>query len=170
MWYTIYTTSSICQLSHFLFYISPSLHVQLGQTPLMRAAKKGHAEVVWFLLRNGSSVKEQDNVGSPSAKGAAFYVITTAYIRMSRRSYTTLDIQALVTVFFGCSLCEKRYHLPYHMTAIQTTSWQCHPKCLRYVHAHYIIQQVDYRVNKQCLTFILFTIRSPRSMHSTDMI
>ena len=43
--------------------LSPSLHVQSGNTPLLRAAVNGHAEVTLFLLRNGSSVMEQDNVG-----------------------------------------------------------------------------------------------------------
>ena len=42
---------------------SPSLHVQWGSTPLLRAAQEGHAEVAHFLLENGSNVKEQDNVG-----------------------------------------------------------------------------------------------------------
>ena len=45
--------------------LSPSLHVQSGNTPLLRAAQEGHAEVARFLLGNGSSVKEQDNVGWP---------------------------------------------------------------------------------------------------------
>ena len=43
--------------------VSPSLHVQSGTTPLLRAAQEGHAEVARFLLGNGSSVTEQDNVG-----------------------------------------------------------------------------------------------------------
>ena len=41
----------------------PSLHVQSGATPLLRTAQEGHAEVAQFLLGNGSSVTEQDNVG-----------------------------------------------------------------------------------------------------------
>ena len=45
--------------------VSPSLHVQLGTTPLLMAAQEGHAEVARFLLGNGSSVTEQDNVGWP---------------------------------------------------------------------------------------------------------
>ena len=45
--------------------VSPSLHVQWGSTPLLRAAREGHAEVARFLLGNGSSVTEQDNVGWP---------------------------------------------------------------------------------------------------------
>ena len=43
--------------------LSPSHHVQWGSTPLLRAAQEGHAEVARFLLGNGSSVTEQDNVG-----------------------------------------------------------------------------------------------------------
>ena len=43
--------------------LSPSIFVQLGTTPLLRAAQEGHAEVAQFLLGNGSSVTEQDNVG-----------------------------------------------------------------------------------------------------------
>ena len=45
--------------------VSPSLHVQLGNTPLLRAAQEGHGEIVRFLLKNGSDVEEQDNVGGP---------------------------------------------------------------------------------------------------------
>ena len=45
--------------------VSPSLHVQEGNTPLLRAAEKGHAEIVRFLLENGSDVEEQNNVGGP---------------------------------------------------------------------------------------------------------
>ena len=43
--------------------VFPSLHVQLGNTPLLRAAPKGHGEIVRFLLENGSDVEEQNNVG-----------------------------------------------------------------------------------------------------------
>ena len=45
--------------------VSPSLHVQWGKTPLLRAAQEGHAEIVRFLLENGSNVEEQNNVGGP---------------------------------------------------------------------------------------------------------
>ena len=45
--------------------VSSSLHVQEGNTPLLRAAQKGHAEIVCFLLENGSDVEEQNNVGGP---------------------------------------------------------------------------------------------------------
>ena len=47
------------------YIVFPSLHVQEGTTPLLRAAEKGHAEIVRFLLENGSDVEEQDNVGGP---------------------------------------------------------------------------------------------------------
>ena len=43
--------------------VFPSLHVQWGNTPLLRATQKGHGEIVRFLLVNGSDVEEQDNVG-----------------------------------------------------------------------------------------------------------
>ena len=39
--------------------------MQWGTTPLLRAAEKGHAEIVRFLLENGSDVEEQNNVGGP---------------------------------------------------------------------------------------------------------
>ena len=42
--------------------VSSSLHVQWGYTPLLRAARKGHAEVARFLLENGSNVQEENNV------------------------------------------------------------------------------------------------------------
>ena len=45
--------------------VSPSLHVQEGTTPLLRAAQQGHGKIVGFLLENGSNVEEQDNVGGP---------------------------------------------------------------------------------------------------------
>ena len=38
------------------------LHTQIGDTPLTRAALKGHTEVASFLLANGSNVEEEDNV------------------------------------------------------------------------------------------------------------
>ena len=43
--------------------VSPSLHVQWGTTPLLRAAQEGNVEIVRFLLENGSDAEEQDNVG-----------------------------------------------------------------------------------------------------------
>ena len=46
--------------------VFPSLHVQEGTTPLSRAAQKGHGEIVGFLLKNGSNVEEQGNVGGPN--------------------------------------------------------------------------------------------------------
>ena len=45
--------------------VSPSLHVQWGNTPLLTTAQEGHAEIAHFLLENGSSVQEQNNVGWP---------------------------------------------------------------------------------------------------------
>ena len=45
--------------------VSPSLDVQWGYTPLMRAAQKGHGGVSRFLLARRSSVQEQNNVGWP---------------------------------------------------------------------------------------------------------
>ena len=45
------------------YTVSPSLHVQEGTTPLLRAAQKGHGGVARFLLARGSSVQEQDKVG-----------------------------------------------------------------------------------------------------------
>ena len=47
--------------------VFPSLHVQEGTTPLLRATHKGHAEIVRFLLGNGSDVEEQNNVGGPKS-------------------------------------------------------------------------------------------------------
>ena len=43
---------------------SPRTHtcVQWGNTPLLIAAAKGHAEVAHFLLDNGSNVHEQNDV------------------------------------------------------------------------------------------------------------
>ena len=47
------------------YIVFPSLRVQEGTTPLLRAAHQGHAEIVRFLLENGSDVEEQNNVGGP---------------------------------------------------------------------------------------------------------
>ena len=38
---------------------------QRGNTPMLLAALKGHAEVARFLLESGSNVKEHNNVGLP---------------------------------------------------------------------------------------------------------
>ena len=43
--------------------VSPSLNVQSGSTPLLKAAQNGHGKVACFLLEHGSSVREEDNVG-----------------------------------------------------------------------------------------------------------
>ena len=43
--------------------VSPSIHVQWGSTPLLRAAQEGHVVVARCLLENGSNVHEQNNVG-----------------------------------------------------------------------------------------------------------
>ena len=45
--------------------VSPSLHVQWGYTPHLRAAQKGCAGIARFLLARGSSVQEQNIVGWP---------------------------------------------------------------------------------------------------------
>ena len=45
--------------------VFPSFRVQEGTTPLLRAAQKGHEVIVGFLLKNGSNVEEQCNVGGP---------------------------------------------------------------------------------------------------------
>ena len=54
-------------------FVPPSLHMQWGNTPLLRSAQEGHAEIARFLLRNGSNVQEEDNVSRlesmPSACG-----------------------------------------------------------------------------------------------------
>ena len=61
-------------------FVPPSLHVQGGNTPLLRSAQKGHAEIARFLLWNGSDVQEENNVSRlermPSACG--FYLMSNA--------------------------------------------------------------------------------------------
>ena len=39
--------------------------MQYGNTPLLRAAQEGHAEVARFLPENGSDVQEQNSVSWP---------------------------------------------------------------------------------------------------------
>ena len=60
MWYT----TSI-YVSPIRFHVSPSLHVQSGTTPLLRAAQEGHTDIARILLGNGSNVTEQNKVGWP---------------------------------------------------------------------------------------------------------
>ena len=61
-------------------FVPPSLHVQGGNTPLLRSAQEGHAEIARFLVWNGSEVHEENNVSRlermPSACG--FYLMSNA--------------------------------------------------------------------------------------------
>ena len=68
MWYTILVDVAVP--SHSI--VSPSLHVQWGNTPLLRAAQEGHAEVTHFLLENGSNVHEQNSVSRPQGVLSTF--------------------------------------------------------------------------------------------------
>ena len=58
----LWWTTSIF-VSPIRFHVSPSLHVQSGTTPLLRAAQEGHTDVARILLGYGSNVTEQNNVG-----------------------------------------------------------------------------------------------------------
>ena len=44
--------------------MSPSLHVQWGYTPLIRAVVTGHADIARFLLASGSDFSERDSVSA----------------------------------------------------------------------------------------------------------
>ena len=44
--------------------VSPSLHVQWGYTPLLRAVVKGHADIARFLLASGSVFYEKNSVSA----------------------------------------------------------------------------------------------------------
>ena len=44
--------------------VSPSLHVQWGNTPHLRAVEKGHADIARFLLASGSVVYERNSVSA----------------------------------------------------------------------------------------------------------
>ena len=57
------------------YIVFPSLHVQEGTTPLLRAVEKGRGEIVGFLMKNGSNVEEQDNVGGPKGVLSFCYCI-----------------------------------------------------------------------------------------------
>ena len=59
MWYTILAYRYVSPPDSIVF---PSLHVQWGNTPLLRTAQGGHAEIARFLLGNGSDVQEENNV------------------------------------------------------------------------------------------------------------
>ena len=56
----MYTTNSFVSPPDCI--VPPSLHVQRGNTPLLRAAQEGHAEIARFLFGNGSNVQEENNV------------------------------------------------------------------------------------------------------------
>ena len=62
MWYT--TSRHVSPIKFHIHPPSPRTHtcVQWGNTPLLIAAAKGHAEVAHFLLDNGSNVHEQNDV------------------------------------------------------------------------------------------------------------
>ena len=61
-------------------FVPLSLHVQWGNTPLLRSAQKGHAEIARFLLWNGSNVQEEDNVSRLERMSSAcgFYLMSNA--------------------------------------------------------------------------------------------
>ena len=44
--------------------VSPSLHVQWGYTPHLRAVEEGHADIARFLLASGSAFNERNNVSA----------------------------------------------------------------------------------------------------------
>ena len=44
--------------------MSPSLHVQWGYTPLLRAVAEGHADIARFLLASGSDFDERNSVSA----------------------------------------------------------------------------------------------------------
>ena len=68
----------LVDVSDFIAFLS--VHVQWGNTPLLRSAQEGHAEIARFLLWNGSDVQEENNVSRlermPSACG--FYLMSSA--------------------------------------------------------------------------------------------
>ena len=68
--------------------VLPSLHVQLGYTPLLKAAQEGHAEIARFLLESGSDVQEENNVSRQEwMLYACGYYITSNAILWSMYSY-----------------------------------------------------------------------------------
>ena len=53
-----------CALNPLLSIVSPSLHVQWGYTPLLRAVVTGHADIARFLLASGSVFYERNSVSA----------------------------------------------------------------------------------------------------------
>ena len=84
---------------YIVYNIPPSFHVQKGSTPLLRAAKKGHANIVNFLLKNGSDVFEQNDVSGT-------YKLWSMFLRMF---YLSRAGACLITVCVIIAL--MLYHL-----------------------------------------------------------
>ena len=53
-----------CALNLLLSIMSPSLPVQWGCTPLLRAVAAGHADIARFLLASGSDFDERNSVSA----------------------------------------------------------------------------------------------------------
>ena len=53
-----------CALNPLLSIVSPSLRVQWGCTPLLRAVGTGHTDIARFLLASGSVFNERNNVSA----------------------------------------------------------------------------------------------------------
>ena len=47
-------------------------HVQYGETPFLKAVARGHVEVAGFLLDNGSSILERDDVSGHQLLGTSY--------------------------------------------------------------------------------------------------
>ena len=59
VWHSIYKARALNPL-----LMSPSLPVQWGYTPLLRAVAEGHADIARFLLASGSDFDEQNSVSA----------------------------------------------------------------------------------------------------------
>ncbi len=53
-----------CALNPLHSIKTPSLHVQWGYTPLLRAVVTGHADIARFLLASGSDFDERNSVSA----------------------------------------------------------------------------------------------------------
>ena len=60
----LFTLYKECALNPLYSIVSPSLHVQWGCTPLLRAVAKGHADIAHFLLASGSVFYERNSVSA----------------------------------------------------------------------------------------------------------
>ena len=109
--------------------VSPSLHVQWGYSPLMRAAQKGHGGVSRFLLARRSSVQEQNNVRWPN--GVLSNVVCWSLCPTWDRRMIILDDQAYQTNDSSLPIVTSMQRFAHHRLCQAYEARDRHTSCLR---------------------------------------